>query len=152
ALGHVPADRLHDDVALADAKLEMILLLTDDPGLADDLELSGHEQRFRIADSRGLEPVELLDDAYAEGRKGDLRIEKQDALKVLGREGDAAALLEKLGEGVDLIARHFQARSRGMTPEGGERLRAILDRRIEVEPGDRPGGSLRDRLSLRQHD
>ena len=76
AFGHVPADDLHDDVALADAELEVILLLADDPGLADDLEPAGDEQGLGIADPVGLEPIQLLDDAQGEDAERDLGVDQ----------------------------------------------------------------------------
>src|SRR5262245_5319436 len=49
-LGQVPGDGLDQDITLSEAKLEMVLLVADDPGLSHDLEVAREQEGLEVAD------------------------------------------------------------------------------------------------------
>ena len=102
----------------------MVLLVADDPGRSHDLESGGDEQGPGVADAVGLEPLDLLDDAEAQGAERDLGVDEEHPLELLGRERVAAPLLEAPREGGDVLAGELQAGRGGVAAEGEQAVRS----------------------------
>ena len=98
AVGEVPADGPDDRLALFETKLQVAAVFAHRFGLSQDFHVRGEQQWPRVTDAVGLEPIELFEQMEIQDGEGDLGIDDEYAVEMLGRDKLLATGLEEVGE------------------------------------------------------